>query len=231
MMCVRIVHFSVLINEVPTGNIIPSRGICQGDPISPYLFLLCAEALRSLLIHADRRGTLKGAPTSKKGPRLNHLFFVENSLLFCRADIIHWNRLSSILKIYERASGQKLNTSKTVIYFSLNTSAENQKAIVQAAAITESQRYDTYLGLPALVRKSRMREFKKIVDQIEKRLQDWKLKFLSHAGKEVLLKAVIQAIPTYSMSIFQMPKALCSNINFLMQKFWWSHQSKSTGIP
>ena len=75
MMCVRTDHFSILINSVLMGNITPSRGIRQGEPISPYLFLLCAEALTSMLSHADRQGTLKGAPTFKKGPRLNHLFF------------------------------------------------------------------------------------------------------------------------------------------------------------
>lgn len=64
-----------------------------------------------------------------------------------------------------------------------------------------------------------MKEFKSIVTRTKKRLQDWKLKFLSQAGKEVLLKVVVQAILTYSMSIFHMPKALCSNINSLMQKF------------
>ena len=139
--------------------------------------------------------------------------------------------MSHILKIYERESGQKLNTSKTAIFFSRNTTKEDQSAILQAAAIPASQRYDTYLGLPALVRKSRTKEFKSIVDRIEKRLQDWKLKFLLQAGKEILLKAVIQAIPTYSMSIFQMPKVLCSRINSLMQKFWWSHNRKASGVP
>jgi hypothetical protein len=89
-----------------------------------------------------------------------------------------------------------------VIFFSRNTSKEDQNSILQAAAIPASQRYDTYLGLPALVGKSRTKEFKSIVARIEKRLQDCKLKFLSQAGKEILLKAVIQAIPIYSMSIF-----------------------------
>jgi hypothetical protein len=107
---------------------------------------------------------------------------------------------------------------------------EDRDAILQAATIPESQRYDTYLGLPALVGKSRVKEFKSIVDRIEKRLQDWKLKFLSQAGKKILFKAVIQAILTYIMSIFQMPKALCSKINSLMQKFWWSQHRKNSSI-
>jgi hypothetical protein len=68
------------------------------------------------------------------------------------------------------------------------------------------------------------------VDRIEKRLKDWKLKFLSQVGKEVLLKAVVQAIPAYSMSVFMISKGLCGKINSLMQKFWWGHKSNEAQV-
>jgi hypothetical protein len=77
------------------------------------------------------------------------------------------------------------------------------------------------LGLSALVGRSRNREFQNIKERVSKRVNDWKAKFLSQAGKEVLLKAVIQAIPAYSMSIFLLPKTLCSGLNGIIQKFWW----------
>jgi ribonuclease HI len=80
------------------------------------------------------------------------------------------------------------------------------------------------------VGKSRRQAFKSIKDRVWKRLGDWKLKLLSQAGKEVLLKAVIQAIPTYSMSIFLLPKGLCLEINALMQKFWWGNQENGSRI-
>jgi hypothetical protein len=86
---------------------------------------------------------------------------------------------------------------------------------MEVVGVQDSQRFDTYLGLPALVGNSRMREFKNLRDKVDKRLSDWKTKFLSKAGKKVLIKAVAQAIPTYSMSIFLLPKEL----NQLMQKF------------
>jgi hypothetical protein len=63
-----------------------------------------------------------------------------------------------------------------------------------------------------------------------KKLQDWKLKFLSQAGKEILIKVVIQAIPTYSMSVFLLPKALCNDLNSLMPRFWWGQQSNDNRI-
>ncbi|XP_059439185.1 uncharacterized protein LOC132171798 [Corylus avellana] len=141
-----------------------------------------------------------------------------------------WNRMNGILQLYEDASGQKLNTNKMAIFFSRNTSNDEKEAILRLAAIPETQRYDSYLGLPAVVGKSRTKEFRTIIDRVAKRLQDWKLKFLSQAGKEILLKAVVQAIPTYSMRVFMLPKALCGNINSLMQKFWWGHKSNDSRI-
>lgn len=69
--------------------------------------------------------------------------------------------------------------------------------------------------------KSRTKAFKSIIDKIWKKLQDWKLKLLSQAGREIMLKAVVQAIPTYCMSVFKLPKTLCGKINSLMQQFWW----------
>jgi hypothetical protein len=230
MMCVKTANFEILVNGIPTGRIHPSRGIRQGDPISPYLFLLCAEALSSLLTQADHSGVLSGVPTSKKGPKLNHLFFADDSLLFCKATPHHWRKLTSLLHTYELASGQRLNQSKTSIFFSRNTTTETRQEILRMAGIPSTQSFDKYLGLPSLVGKSRNQAFKNIKERIWGRLNDWKLKFLSQAGKEILLKAVIQAIPTYSMSIFLLPKGLCAKINSMMQKFWWGHQENDTRI-
>jgi hypothetical protein len=230
MMCVKSANFAILVNGTLTGRIYPSRGIRQGDPISPYLFLLCAEALSTLLTRADTSGDLTGVPTSKRGPRLNHLFFADDSLLFCKATTYHWRKLTALLQSYERASGQRLNQAKTSIFFSRNTTTAIKEEILREADLPSSQRYDTYLGLPALVGKSRNQAFKSIKERVWKRLSDWKLNFLSHVGKEILLKAVIQAIPTYSMSMFMLPKGLCVDINSMMQKFWWGQQENFSRI-
>ncbi|XP_059436514.1 uncharacterized protein LOC132169501 [Corylus avellana] len=173
---------------------------------------------------AALNGRLKGVPTSLRGPKINHLFFADDSLIFCKANLQDWAFLSKILEDYEAISGQRLNKEKTAVFFSRNTSREDRLTIQNLSGIPASQRFDTYLGLPALVGKSRTREFHKIKERVNKRVNDWKAKFLSQAGKEILIKAVLQAIPAYSMSIFLLPKTLCSELNGIMQKFWWGHK-------
>ena len=85
MECVSTVTYSLLINGEPIGNIKPSRGIRQGDPLSPYLFLLCTEGLHRMIKKATDDGDIQGVSICRNGPKPTHLFFVDDSLLFCRA--------------------------------------------------------------------------------------------------------------------------------------------------
>lgn len=75
MECVTTMTYAMVVNGNPVGHIIPSLGIRQGDPLSPYLFLLCTKALSSMLSKVKINGVITGVPTSKNGPRINHLFF------------------------------------------------------------------------------------------------------------------------------------------------------------
>jgi hypothetical protein len=135
MMCVTTVKYVVLVNGNPYGSIIPSRGIRQGDPISPYLFILCAEALSAMIDKANIEGSITSVPTSKHGPRISHLFFADDYLLFCRSIISQWNYLANLLRRYEEASGQRLNCSKTGIFFSTNTPQAIIEEIVEVVGI------------------------------------------------------------------------------------------------
>jgi hypothetical protein len=105
MACVRFVTYSVIVNGNPVGLIRPTTGICQGDPISPYLFLLRTENLSALLSHVEQKGVITRVPTSPRGPRLSHLIFVDDSLLFCKANSVEWRRLMRILEVYEAGLG------------------------------------------------------------------------------------------------------------------------------
>ena len=89
MLCITFVTYSIKINGKPKGHIIPSRGIHQEDPLSPYIFLLCAEGLLTLIQQVVGSGQMEGIVVCCKGPKLSHLIFVDNSLIFCKASIVN----------------------------------------------------------------------------------------------------------------------------------------------
>ena len=129
MKCVTSVTYAIRVNGSPMGYITPTRGIRQGDPLSPYLFLLCAEGLLSLIKTSVANGVIKGILVCREGPKLSHLFFVDDSLIFCRASLEDCDELQRVLGVYERASSQQLNQAKTSIFFSKNTPRDIQGEI------------------------------------------------------------------------------------------------------
>ena len=139
MACITTAHFSVLVNGSPTGYILPSRGLRQGDPLSPYLFLFCAKRLTTLLRKAETDGIIRGAATSRGGPCISYLLFVDDILLFCCALVEECQQVNSLLNLYEAALGQKINTDKTSLFFSSNIGLETQESIKQALGAGQSQ--------------------------------------------------------------------------------------------
>ena len=105
-LCVKTVTYFILVNGEPKGRIIPTRGIRQGDPLSPFLFLLCTEGLNGLLNQAAHQGHIKGYSFCRNSPRLTQLLFVDDSLLFCRATIEECQLVLDILEVYGRCLGQ-----------------------------------------------------------------------------------------------------------------------------
>lgn len=118
--CIKLVTYSILVNGEPKGNIIPTRGIYQGDPLSPYLFLLCSEGLNGLIQNAVNSGCLEGFSLCRNCPKIFHLFLADDKLLFCRARMGDIEKIQDILGKYEKASGKNINSNKTTLFFSQN---------------------------------------------------------------------------------------------------------------
>uniref|UniRef100_A0A2N9EX83 Reverse transcriptase domain-containing protein n=1 Tax=Fagus sylvatica TaxID=28930 RepID=A0A2N9EX83_FAGSY len=230
MECVRTVSYSVLINGEPKGFFCPTRGLRQGDPISPYLFLLCAEGLNALLAKATLSKKIQGISISRGGPKLSHLFFADDSVLFCRASLQECHAIQDILRTYERASGQQINQDKTTLFFSSSTREETQNEIKDALRLPVIRQYENYLGLPSMVGRAKYKSFTQLKDRVWNKIQGWKGKLLSQAGREVLIKAVVQAIPAYTMNVFKLPKKLCADLERMVRDFWWGHSGEARKV-
>ena len=138
-------------------------------------------------------------------------------------------RILKVLEDYKGESGQKLNKEKTSIFFSKNTKREVQEQINQIFGAQIIQHHEKYLSLPPLVGKGKRKAFNCIKDQVGKKIAGWKGKLLSSARWEILIKAVAQATPTYTMSCFKLLESLCRELNAMMSSFWWGGEQNGVG--
>jgi len=152
------VTYSILLNGLPTNSINASRGLRQGDPLSPYLFLLCIEGLDALIKEAATQKCLHGIKVCHAAPSITHLFFAVDSLLFARANLPEAQRVLNILNSYEAASGQVVNVDKSEVSYSRNVSDNTKHMLQQSLGFSctgiESQVLSQRLLLGGTVRPS-----------------------------------------------------------------------------
>ncbi|KAA3473192.1 reverse transcriptase [Gossypium australe] len=203
MRCISTVSYFVNLNDKIGVPFYPLRGLRQGNPLSPFLFLICSEGLSSLMGLAIHEDFLKGATVG--GARI----------------------LKKVLKEYETHSGQCINFDKSTIIFSANTIASMRTQISSKLGMRCSTNPEKYLGLPNIVGRRK----KYLKGRIKQDVNNWSTCFLSQDGKEVFIKAVTQAIPTYAMGCFLLPKSLCEEMESNMAQVWWqkTHEKHETG--
>uniref|UniRef100_A0A803P3X8 Reverse transcriptase domain-containing protein n=1 Tax=Cannabis sativa TaxID=3483 RepID=A0A803P3X8_CANSA len=221
MGCVKTVTFSVLLNGEARGHIIPQRGLRQGDPLSPFLFLICSEGLSCLLNEASRENKIHGLRFGNMENRLTHLLFADDSLVFLEATMEEGQALMEILRTYSTLSGQCINYTKSNLCVGRKIHHIEGQRLATSLGVTFIENHTKYLGLPAFVGRNKKEAFGIVRNKVWEKLQGWKMGLFSQAGREVLIKSVIQVIPVYLMSCFRITKGLIREIQALIARFWW----------
>ena len=166
MRMVTTVSFSVLFNGERLEEFKPSRGIRQGDPISPYLFLLAAEGLSCLLKARSESSSLQGLKVAPTAPAVNHLLSADDSLLFIKANGESARDARDTLDAYCRASGQRINLDKSSIFFSKCCPAIVKQELKLILNVQNESLSAKYLGMPSDVGRSTNGAFKYLRDRI-----------------------------------------------------------------
>ncbi|EPS64876.1 hypothetical protein M569_09903, partial [Genlisea aurea] len=182
MLLISSVTYSVLVNGSTAGRFAPTRGIRQGDPLSPYLFILCADTLSAMLKTAASGSPDIGVQIAPGAPRISHLLFADDTIIYVRATLASMCLIKSVLASYEAASGQVINLEKSLLILSRGGDEHHRHLLAETVGIPLA---------PGL-------------------------------GRAVLIKAVLQAIPVFSMSCFLLPKTFLAKLMGTIARFWWS---------
>ncbi|CAK8577706.1 unnamed protein product [Lathyrus sativus] len=135
-----------------------------------------------------------------------------------------------VISTYVEASRQEINLNKSEVFFSCNISNLAKEDLARIMGVRHVLGTRKYLGFPSMIGRSKKETFSFIKDRIWKKINSWRGRALSKAGKEVMIKLVLQAIPSYVMSLFILPDAVCNDIEKMLNSFWWGGGSNNKGI-
>lgn len=230
MSCVNTMQYNILINGNKSGVFNPSRGLRQGDPLSPYLFIMCSEYLSRLILKKKRLGEIHGVKVDKNSPAISHIIYADDLIIMGRTNARKAVEIRECFETYCEWSGQQANPKKSSILFSKNMSSKGKMELQEILGFKPMRRDSVYLGNNFLLGNNKIEEFQRLKKRVQDRLEGWSGQLLSKAGKVTLIKFVVQAIPNYTISTFYIPKKICNDLDAATRKFWWRTNTRSKGM-
>lgn len=150
MICVETMSYFILVNGAPHEKLNPLRGLRQGDPLSPYIFLICVEGFLALLNREEYKLIFQGLRINKHCPSTSHIFFVDDSLIVCRASRKDCDVIKNVIKTYEIAPGQTVNLDKSVSMVSKNVNEATTRDLCSILGVEKkTPQVRNYLGMPS----------------------------------------------------------------------------------
>ena len=221
--CMSTVSYSILINGVSEGFFRSTRGIRQGDPLSPYLFVLGMDILSRLVNKAVEGNFLSGCKLGgareEEELEVSHLLYADDTLLFCKDNPDQLACLRWILMWFEALSGLKINLNKSEI-FPIG-GRENIEVLTAELGCRAGSLPTTYLGLPLGASHKSVRMWDTIEERFRRRLASWKRQYISKGGRVTLIKSTLSNLPIYFMSLFRIPSLVCKRLEKIQRDFLW----------
>ena len=222
MECISSATFSV-INGQPFGSFKGSRGIRQGCPLSPYLFILAVNELSLSMQEALNANHFSSIQLGPGCPPIHSLMFADDLIVCGRADNNDANTIAFIINQFCAVSGQTPNWNKSAILFSKNTDDNLRNQIKNIFPAPNMDCNTTHLGHPLILPgKNRPAAYNFIIDKFRAKLNCYKANRLSHAGRLTLIKSVFASLPVYYMSNILLSKSTINKLTSIIRKFWWT---------
>ncbi|KAL2897478.1 LINE-1 retrotransposable element ORF2 protein [Bienertia sinuspersici] len=229
MACVTTASYSLCVNGSLQGFFQGKRGLRQGDPMSPLLFVICMEYLTRLMKYVSMQKDYQFHHRCKK-LALNHLVFADDLIIFCKGDYdsVMWNMRS--LATFAATSGLNANAGKSAIY-TCNMPEDIKQRILQETKYTEDSLPFTYLGVKISAKRLGKDECQFLIAKIGAKLRTWGSRTLSYAGRTQLVNSVLLNLHTYWASIFVLPKKVIEGVVSACRSFLWDGKLVSNKSP
>lgn len=179
-------NISVLWNKEKLDPFRTGRRLRQGDPLTPYLFILAMETLSWDIQEEVRKGNWKPFKLARGGTGVSHVFFADDLMLFSEALEQQMSNIVQCITQFSRRSGLNINFSKSIVFCSPNTCPRIKRIIGEVASITVTDNMGKYLGIPILQKRVSKNTFGYILDKMNRKLSNWKSKSLTFAWRRVL---------------------------------------------
>jgi hypothetical protein len=212
--------FSILVNGSPSPTFSPTRGIHQGDPLSPFLFILMEEGLGRDIKEEVALGNWKGISLHGEESPASHQQFVDDTMLMASPTLKESLTIKQVLHDFSEASGMCVNEEKSNIFF-FNTPQSIQHHLTGLLGFQPSKLPSKYLGVPLTENSLKKKIWEDLLDKMEKKLGNWSFCSLNIASRLILIKSFLQAIPIYHLSVIAAPKYILRAIRNIQRDFLW----------
>ncbi|XP_026416236.1 uncharacterized protein LOC113311639 [Papaver somniferum] len=219
--CISTTQIEIVINGSPSTSFKPTSGIRQGDPLSPDLFFLAVKAFSRNLYYCEVTKKLTGMKISRSAPKISHHLFVDDCLLFCKANLDQTRKLLQLIEEFSLCSGRLINFSKSAVYLSKNMIPSYCQIISGTLQVRQLNLNDEkYLGLPFFIGRNKKIPFSILVDKMDNRLSKWRCINMSEASRSVTVRNVTNVIHAHHMTSFKLLETTINKKNSTQQKFW-----------
>lgn len=180
--CVSTSSISILV-KWKTHELFPSfRGIRHGDPLSPYIFIICMDSLYRIINFSFQERLWQPIRVGRIGILISHLLFADDIILLAKANSLNASTIIHIFNTFAEQSGQKINFNKSSVIFSNNVNSEDRKNLSTVLNICQSRKMGKYLGYPITNHHPKTLDYQYIMDRMNNKLKGWKARMLSLVG-------------------------------------------------
>ncbi|WOL00311.1 hypothetical protein Cni_G09024 [Canna indica] len=226
--CLKAANYRCVLNGEQSEVFKSNKGVRQGDPLSPYLFIVLQELLSKLINREVEKGNLK--VFKYKGMHISHLLFVDDIIMVIKCCESSCRCLIEVLNFYGKVTNQRINYGKSEVFFPCEFPKKRKEVFSRMLGIKEGGLPIKYLGAYVDKGKISVNVQRQMIEKAENRLESWASKDIFQAGKVVLINSVVNSMPIHTLSIMWINSKIIKEHEKLIRDFLWKLGKKKYGF-